>query len=419
MRRARVVLTVAVALGLPSIALAAGARTNPQRALTRAMNRGLRTAGGADGAYVLDLTTDRPLYSSHPGTGRLPASVEKLYTTSTALLRYGPNANLTTDVLGTGGLDASGTWHGTLYLKGGGDPTFGWAGFDRAVYGGNGATVQRLASNLIHETGIRAVDGRIEGDETYFDSRRGTVATRYQASSFVEGQLSGLSFNRGYTDFGESAFQTHPAAFAAEQFEAALKADHVKLHTSAGAAVAPSNAELLTEVHSPRIATLIRLANSPSDNFVAEMLLKDIGARFGADGSSGAGAGVVRGELAREFGIHPRLDDGSGLSREDSTSPIQVVELLTALAANRPFVNSLAIGGETGTLVDEMRGTRAQGRCRGKTGTLHDVADLAGYCRARDGHTLAFAFLLNAQSDPDYGHAVEADMAVALANYDG
>ena len=66
-----------------------------------------------------------------------------------------------------------------------------------------------------------------------------------------------------------------------------------------------------------------------------------------------------------------------------------------------------------------MNNTIAQGNCRGKTGTLDDAANLAGYCRARDGHTLAFAFLANGLGNPDYVHAVEANMAVTLAGYDG
>ena len=89
------------------------------------------------------------------------------------------------------------------------------------------------------------------------------------------------------------------------------------------------------------------------------------------------------------------------------------------MAGNATFIDSLAIGGETGTLQDEMQGTVAQRNCLGKTGTLHDVANLAGYCTARDGHKLVFAFLLNSQANPDYGHEVEANMAVALAKYDG
>jgi D-alanyl-D-alanine carboxypeptidase/D-alanyl-D-alanine-endopeptidase (penicillin-binding protein 4) len=66
-----------------------------------------------------------------------------------------------------------------------------------------------------------------------------------------------------------------------------------------------------------------------------------------------------------------------------------------------------------------MRGTIAQGRCRGKTGTLSSVANLAGYCQAADGHTLAFAFLMSSVRNTDTAHAIEANMAVALAKYNG
>ena len=66
-----------------------------------------------------------------------------------------------------------------------------------------------------------------------------------------------------------------------------------------------------------------------------------------------------------------------------------------------------------------MLGTRAVDNCRGKTGTLHDVANLVGYCTARNGDTLAFAFMLNSLSNSTYGHLMEDQMGVALANYDG
>jgi serine-type D-Ala-D-Ala carboxypeptidase/endopeptidase (penicillin-binding protein 4) len=89
------------------------------------------------------------------------------------------------------------------------------------------------------------------------------------------------------------------------------------------------------------------------------------------------------------------------------------------MAPNKDFVDSLAVAGESGTMQSEMRGTLGQGRCRGKTGTLHDVANLVGYCTARDGHTLAFAFLMNALGDPAAGHSLEDQMGVALAKYNG
>jgi serine-type D-Ala-D-Ala carboxypeptidase/endopeptidase (penicillin-binding protein 4) len=171
-------------------------------------------------------------------------------------------------------------------------------------------------------------------------------------------------------------------------------------------------------VHSPRMATLVALTNAPSDNFFAETLLKDLGARFGGGGTTANGAAVVRTVVASAFGLHPRFDDGSGLSRYDRTTPFQVVSLLRQQAANASFTSSLAVAGRTGTLVDEMQHTFAQNRCKGKTGTLHDVSNLVGYCHARDGHTLAYALMMNGIV-PDYAHPIQDRMVVAVSKYDG
>ncbi len=311
-------------------------------------------------------------------------------------------------MLGDGHQSGS-TWYGNLYLRGGGDPTFGSKSFDHFAYS-TGATMQQLVSNLLGATGIRSIRGRIVGDESYFDSLRGTPPYGYAASTDIEGELSALAYDRGLANEQGTAFQNRPALFATQQFVAALKAAGVTVpsSTSVFTGPTPSTAQSLATVHSPKISWLIKLTNTPSDNFFAEMLLKGIGARFGGAGSTAAGAAVVRSQLA-SFGVHPSLNDGSGLSRSDYTTPQQVVTVLEKMASNRSFASSLAIGGETGTLVDEMRGTLAQRNCIGKTGTLHDVANLAGYCTARDGHKLAFAFLFNRLGNPDAGHLIEAN----------
>jgi D-alanyl-D-alanine carboxypeptidase/D-alanyl-D-alanine-endopeptidase (penicillin-binding protein 4) len=412
-------LMLAILGATPAAAAASSARAarSPQAALASTLASRLRHGGGQSGAYVVDLDTGKSLFSNAPDIGRLPASVEKLYTTSTALLDFGPTTTFKTSVYGAGTLNG-GDWTGTLYLKGGGDPTFGSAAFDHFAYGG-GATMQRLVANLIRANGITSIQGRVLGDESYFDSLRGTPATGFGFSTDVEGSLSALVYNRGLINQG-SAYVLHPAQFAAQQFVAALRATGVKVaHTRTSAGQTPIGTGLLAEVNSPQIATLIRLTNTPSDNFFAETLLKDIGAKFGGVGTTAAGASVVRAVLAGKFGIHPRLNDGSGLSRSDFTTPRQVVTLLSRMATNSQFVSSLAVAGETGTLRHEMNGTVAQGRCEGKTGTLTDAANLVGYCTARDGHTLAFAFLMNSVGNTDASHQLEASMAVSLARYNG
>jgi D-alanyl-D-alanine carboxypeptidase/D-alanyl-D-alanine-endopeptidase (penicillin-binding protein 4) len=382
----------------------------------------MREIGGASGAYVVDMNTGQALFSQAPSVARMPASVEKIFTTSTALLRFGPGATLTTSVMGTGTIDAQGTWHGVLYLKGGGDPTFGSASFDRAAYGG-GATVQALVSNLLHQLHITRLAGSVVGDQSYFDLRRGTTATGFRGDlPDVEGLLGALTYNRGFGNFTGTVAQARPALYATRRFVGALRAAGVNVPRTVRVTTGqvPAGALQLAVVNSPPMARLIALTNTPSDNYLAEMLLKGIGAAFGGAGTTAAGATVVRSDLSSQFGIDPTLDDGSGLSRSDSASPRQVVAVLQNMYSNASFYDSLAVAGETGTLQHETQGTAAQGVCRGKTGTLDDVANLAGYCRARDGHELAFAFLANGLGNPDYVHAVEADrMAAALASYDG
>jgi D-alanyl-D-alanine carboxypeptidase/D-alanyl-D-alanine-endopeptidase (penicillin-binding protein 4) len=411
----------AVSVLLAGTAAVAGAQppSSAQRALTKALQQGLSQAGNQTGADVVDLTTGQVLFAQAADTGRLPASLEKIYTTSAALLRLGPNAAFTTSVLGTGSRGPGGVWNGTLYLRGGGDPTLGSVGFDHTWYGA-GTTMHSLIVALLRATGVTAVEGRIVGDASYFDSRRGTAASGFGASSEVEGQLSALTYDRGFASSEGTSFQFRPDLYATQQFASGLRASGVKLagvRVSAGRA--PAAAAALASVQSPRLSALLQLTNTPSDNFFAEMLLKDIGARLGGAGTTAAGAAVVRSELSSTFGITPTLNDGSGLSRYDSTSPAQIVTVLQALADNSTFVNSLAVMGETGTLQHEGLGTIAQNNCRGKTGTLIDVANLAGYCAARDGHTLAFAFMANGLGNPDYVHQAEASMSAAVAGYTG
>ena len=119
----------------------------------------LRAAGPYDGAYVYDLTAHRVLFSERASTMRPPASVEKLYTATALLERLGPEYRLSTTVYGAGHLAPGGVWEGSLYLHGGGDPTFGSSAFVAGHYGGVGSPVSALAGQL-RAAGIRRVSGK-------------------------------------------------------------------------------------------------------------------------------------------------------------------------------------------------------------------------------------------------------------------
>jgi D-alanyl-D-alanine carboxypeptidase/D-alanyl-D-alanine-endopeptidase (penicillin-binding protein 4) len=375
----------------------------------------LTIAGPRSGAYVVDLTTGTPLFSERADSSRPPASVEKLYTAATALELMGPGASLSTTVLGSGHLGAGGRWEGSLYLRGGGDPTFGSASFVAGHYGGQGATVSKLAA-LVRAAGIRSVTENVDGDESWFDSLRGEPASGYGLDPDLEGDLSGLAFNRGATGSEEGSHA--PAAYAALQLRGALRALGVTVHGGT-AASAPSGAMALATESSPTLATLLGLTLAPSDNFFAETLLKDLGALYGGAGTTAAGAAVVKSTIAKDFGLHPHLLDGSGLSHSDRTTPKQVVALLGALAhtpLGTTLRNDLAIAGNTGTLSERMRHTTASGRCQAKTGTLIGVSNLAGYCQAENGDILAFAIFCDG-IETAKAHTIQDNMTITLARY--
>ncbi len=385
-------------------------------ALQSFLSREMHHAGGLSGAYVYDVSTHTPLFAANSTHAAPPASVEKLYTSTTALLLMGPDAQLSTTVLGAGTLDAEGTWHGTLYLRGGGDPTFGSSSFIRAAYGGQGASVSSLAQQLAAR-GIRRVEGRIVGDESFLDSLRGGPTTGYAQDPEVEGTLSGLAFNRGAV--GSERGPHAPALYAAQQLLHALRALHIAVTQGIAAGVSPAGTQQLALVHSPPLATLLGLMLRPSDNFFAEMLLKDLGADFGGAGTTPAGAAVVRNTMAARLGIHPTLYDGSGLSHSDHTSPLEITSLLVAISGTtigNIIRSDVAIAGESGTLERRMRGSTAQGRCDAKTGTLNGVSNLAGWCQSLSGQTLAFCFLIDGQGET-YAHELQDGMAIALARY--
>ena len=393
----------------------------PLSALQSDLSHQLALAGPADGAYVYDLTAKQSLFSERATAMRSPASVEKLYTATAALALMGPSARLATTVYGVGHMAAGGVWEGGLYLQGGGDPTFGSTAFIHSHYGGIGTSVSALVSQLVRTAHITRVTGSIEGDESYFDSLRGEPSSDYEPDPFLEGTLSALAFNRGEVGSSkQSARSPHaPALYAAHELALALTHAGVAIGGPSGAATTPAGAVQLAQAPSPTIQQLLDLTLPPSDNYFAETLLKDLGARYGGAGTTAAGATVVAHTIAQLLGIHPTVVDGSGLSEADKTSPYQVTDLLVELAGTPlgPVLrDSMAVAGRTGTLELRMRGTRAQSNCQGKTGTLTGVSNLVGYCQAADGHTLAFAFF-NDRIPTFAAHTFQDHMAITLADY--
>src|SRR5262245_49930769 len=170
-------IAAAVLAVVAVLAPAGGAQAISTPTLQAKLAHEMRRTSTYSGVFVRDLDTNRVLFASKPDVARVPASVEKLYTTSAALLRYGPDATFKTTVAGQGFMDPDGVWRGNVYLRGSGDPTF------------SRADLQQLASGLA-AAGIVRVDGSILGDESRFDLLRGSYG---RGGSYDSGLGCGLT----------------------------------------------------------------------------------------------------------------------------------------------------------------------------------------------------------------------------------
>ena len=330
------------------------------------------------GALAVDLRTGQAVFARNEERGLLPASTEKLAVTYAALFSLGVDFRFETDVLGQGQIDGA-TWRGSLVLKGFGDPTL------------TTASVRRLAAG-VRAFGIRHVTGGIVGDESYFDERR--VVSGWKPRYLIEESppLTALIVDRGKVGRYTSR---NPALAAAVLFRAELLRAGVGVAGKARAGRTSAPDFPIAFVHSQPLGAIVRSMGVESDNFVAEMLLKQLGAQETGRGTSAGGAIVVT-AILRTAGVPlggVRLVDGSGLSALNRLTAASLVGLLR-LAWIDPefralFLRTLPVAGVSGTLRDRLRPVR--GKVYAKTGTTNAASTLAGYVPGR----YAFAVLHN------------------------
>lgn len=374
----RPVAVVVAALALAAPAAAAPEAGNPLGARLAKALAVPHVSPARSAAVAIDLRTGGVVYAQRQSLPLAPASTVKLPVSYALLVRLGPAYRIETQVLGRGDLDGT-TWVGDLILKGYGDPTL------------SSRDLAALA-RAVRAAGIRAVDGAVLGDESFFDARR--VGPGWKPRYYVNESppLSALTVDR--TRY-RGVPARNPALGGATLFRQALVRAGVRVGRGAGVGVAEGDELVLATTASEPLLQLLRAVNTRSDNFTAEILLKHLGAIELGRGTSTGGASVVL-TVLREAGVRVdglRLADGSGLSRLDRLTADALAGILVA-AWNDPLlrgslVASLAVSGRTGTLEDRLH--RVRGRVFAKTGTTSRASALAGYVNGR----YAFAVVQN------------------------
>jgi len=391
--------------------------------------------GGKIGVAVADTRSERMIFTHNGERPLNPASNVKLLTTAAALWELGSDFRMRTAIYGRIQGDSI---VGGLYLKGYGDPTLRWSDLvslaheleargirsvDEVAVDGSYFDTQILPPAFDQQPNeispFRAAVGAVSIDRNayvlyvrpgpgpnskalfhldipgYFEVENRLITSESERPNVVAIQnpkneklflrlqgsvpigVSYLSYSRRVDD---------PLSYAGYAMVEALRAMRIRVPRRAELATTPNGTPLLASKRSVTLAEIVRRLGKYSDNFVAEMIFKVIGAeRRGLPGRSSDGARVVM-EMLKRLGIpidKIAIVNGSGLFEGNLVAASHFAKLLVAVhndtAIRTEFLAHLAIGGADGTLSERFRNMPAKRIVRAKTGTLKDVIALSGY----------------------------------------
>ena len=413
------------------------------------------------GILIVDAATRDTLYSRNAEKLFLPASNMKIITGATALAQLGPDYQYRTTFAARGPVRC-GVLRGDLVVIGRGDPTvsdhmrkdamtvmrdiadslaakgitriagrlvsagdafpgpvlgFGWdwddldygygAGVDELLFNeGFTQVVVHSGSRIgkpvtvtirptaktppVHVTAI-TVTKPAAGDTTKVTK----IVARYDS-------LTGGVLVEGAIAVGDSTVEEVAHRVPAQAYLDALREALTGKSIQVGGARSDTTARVdtLFTLVSPPLRDILPALEKPSQNQIAEVLLKTLALEKTGVGTADSGQLVIERQLsswgAREGGYAIR--DGSGLSRHDYLSPETIVRVLDTIRADsafRVFYDALPIAGVDGTIENRMKGTPAEGNVHAKTGYVDKARSLSGYATSVDGHLIIFSALAN------------------------
>ncbi len=387
---------------------------------------------------VVDTSASSTPRLSHQAQVRVnPASLMKLATTTAALDTLGPAFVWRTPVFIDGPV-REGVLHGNVYVRGSGDPRLVVERLWLLMRRIQGLGIQKIQGDIVLDRTVFEVPPR---DAASFDGEplrpynaapdalllnfkslliqfvpdRAANVARVQ----VEPPLAGVQFpatvplstgdcsdyrsllRADWSDATRIRFagnypavcgeKAWPIAYAAPQHFAARAIAGMwqqlggQLSGQVREGNVPANLQPVLSVESASLAETIRDINKYSNNVMAQQLFLTLSQQQRGVGSFDASREVMqRWWRDRVGGELPTFDNGSGLSRDERISAQALARLLQVAWASpymSELISSLPITGLDGTL----KRSKAQASAHLKTGSLRDVAGLAGFVDTANG----------------------------------
>ena len=407
------------------------------------------------GIKIYSLDRGETLYEVRSDKLFIPASNAKIITTAVALKYLGSNYRFSTKVF-TDGILENQVLKGNLYIKGSGDPKLVTEQLWLLVNNLRNLPIKKIEGNIIgddsffdrkkrvktwiknpgaqaYEAPLGALSfnfntvkvyvgpGKKVGDrpDIVIEPETEYIKLENNAKTLKPGRRNRLIVNRigkedhdlvtvtGGINIGQPRAHyflniTHPTKYALNVLKSYLKLSGIKFEGKLMEGIVPENAEELYTHEGEPLALALRGLNKFSNNFVAEQILKTIGAEhFEPPGSTKKGLMVFE-EYMKQLGYEPgqyKIFDGSGLSRQNQLSPAILVDIMrnikNDLSIYPEFVTALGVMGVDGNVKDRMRKVESSSKARVKTGTLNFVSSLSGFFESREGELFAFSILMN------------------------
>jgi D-alanyl-D-alanine carboxypeptidase/D-alanyl-D-alanine-endopeptidase (penicillin-binding protein 4) len=400
----------------------------------------------------------------------IPASISKLLTTAAVMNAFQPFTKFHTQIYTDGDQEGE-TLKGNIYIKGMGDPAFVSEKMWMLVNDFTRTGIKKITGDIYADDTFfdseRFDPGREEDrNDRAYDAPIGALSFDWNSTSiFIRpGKKAGDPANifidpvNKYVELkGEVKTSSHgtdlsaekvseeskdiftvrgkiptdseekhiyknissPPLYAAYNFKEFLSQRNITVDGGIKLGAVPKSAALRSDLEGEPLSRLITDMNKFSNNYVAEMLAKDLGAfKTGKVGRMADGLNEIRNFLQEELGWNPSsyvLANVSGFTRKNSLTPKQFVQVLSWVQKQfklyPEFLQSLPVAGIDGTLQKRMKNGGAEGWVRAKTGLLNGVVALSGYAGSHDGTVKVFTFIYNGHGDE--GHVRETFDAMA------